>query len=248
MIKKFLIFNFQFIIFTLFLLLYPVPYTPYSVQATDSTQSASPSADIQNKMKALQEEIASRAAGLKEKVGNTLQNKAYIGTIKSISSPTIVVSLIKDERTVKTNEYTVYSPRGTTFKHLEVGDYIAALGDIDDQNVLTAKKLAVLETPTSLGKQVILGNIISLSDASISAQTKEGKSYSFSIDEDTIYKTSTGQQSATLKDVHLNSLVIIVGTNLKKDIYYGRFVYIPSNTLPLKIKSATPSSGTAKPN
>ena len=79
---------------------------PTTVFAADST----PSADVQSKLKALQNEIASKAAKLKNEISKKLQNKAYIGVVKSKSSNTLTLATRSGTKVVNTNQDTIYEP------------------------------------------------------------------------------------------------------------------------------------------
>ena len=84
------------VILLLFVFLYPacvagvcLPYTLYPAHALDST----PSAEIKTKLEALKQAIASKAAIIKQEINHKLQNKAYVGLVKTKSLSVIFTLL-----------------------------------------------------------------------------------------------------------------------------------------------------------
>ncbi len=131
---------------------------------------SSPSSSIQAKLEELKTSIASKAAKLKQEINKKLDNKFFAGTIqtKSINSLTLLVK--NETKNIVTNEDTIF-PKKTLDKDM----YIAALGEIDDQGFLHAKKIVLL-SPTNLKlKTYIWGRIISEEDNLIIIETKDKK-------------------------------------------------------------------------
>jgi len=100
---------------------------------------ASPSSEIKSKLEELKKGIASKAAKLKREVAQKLTNKSYVGTVENKTNNSLTVITKNGAKIVTINQDTV-SP-----KTLNLKNYVAALGDIDDTGVLTAKKIIALE-------------------------------------------------------------------------------------------------------
>ncbi len=223
-------------------------------QAVDST----PSADLKAKLELLKAEIASRAAQLKKEINQKLQNKAYVGTIKTKtvntanSSGSLTLAAKTGPKIVTLNQDTVFDTFGKSktrysLKAVAEEDYIAALGDIDDNGVLTAKKLILLPTPTDQPKTNLWGQITSISDNLISIKTREGKSISISVNKDTQFAKTDGQSS--LGELRTNDFIIVTGRTNKNDIFEADFIYTVPTGAVLKIKKvATPSAQVATPS
>ena len=149
--------------------------TPAAVHA----QAATPSSSLKDKIKELQQQIASKAAQLKQEVNQKLQNKAYIGFIKSKNSSSITLASSTGSKIVSLNTYTIYSgDKVSNINHIVVDDYVVALGDIDDTGVLTAKKIIKLPEPGGITKKIIAGEISSIEQNTITIRTTQNETIS----------------------------------------------------------------------
>jgi hypothetical protein len=211
------IYKLCFLLFLAFYILYSTFYIPDAL-ATDSTPSApikSESADFKQKLKVLQEEIASKAAKLKQEVSQKLQNKAYIGFVKSKSDTSLTIATITGTKIININEFTEYSGKTATktklsFKTLAVDDYIAALGDIDDNEVLTSKRILKTEPVKPVTKQIVFGQVTAVDrdNQVITLQTKNGQSKSFTCTDNTNIKI--GKNDAGFIDIKFGRNIIVV--------------------------------------
>lgn len=218
------------------------------VFAADST----PSADIKLKLEELKKEIASKAAKLKQEVNRKLKDKAYVGKVKSKSDTSFTLSASSDPKLVSFNQDTVFESqikgktRSTSSgqakfsqKTISPEDYIAALGDVDETGVLTAKKVILLPQPKTSSplteKTYLWGQIISLSDKLITMKSKDFKNVAVSL--------------PARSEVKLNDFIILTGSKNKNDIFEAGFVYvIPQGVVIKPKKVATPSAQTSSPS
>ncbi|MDP3973788.1 MAG: hypothetical protein Q8P92_03060 [Candidatus Daviesbacteria bacterium] len=213
----------------LFFLLSTVTCTLSPIYAADST----PSASIQSKLDELKKEIASKAAKLKGAVDKKLTDKAYIGTIKAKSETTITLATDTDPKVININEDTVFESevkgvRNVSLKTLETEDYIAALGDIDDTQVLTAKKIVLYPEPAPK-KEFVWGQIISISDKLITLKNNQSKNIAVSYSGD--------------EDFKVNNFVILTGNYNENDVFEAEFLYVIKTGGILKPnKEASPTS------
>mgnify|MGYP001565452711 CR=1 FL=1 len=197
-------------------------------QALDSTQSATPSASVKSKLEALKLEIASKAAKLKQEINQKISNKAYIGTISSISITSITLTTKTATVSAQINQDTVYSPQ----KSLKVGDFIAALGEVDETGVLHAKKIVILPQPKIgqlMAETFSWGQIISVTDDLATLKGRSGKITTISL-----IKIST--------EVKTNNFVIVKGNLNKNGILETKFLHIIPQGFVLKPKNATSSA------
>lgn len=229
------------LLFTAPLLLNTYPVTP--VFAVDST----PSADIKAKLKALQEEIASRASQLKQEVSKAMQNKVYTGLVKAVSAGSITLTTAGGEKNITLNEFTDYVGKGkaANLKSLTTGTYIAALGDLDEKEVLTAKRVAMFEAPPS-EKGVVFGSVISIASGKMGFLTKDKQALNLVINKYTEYRAPKDQVLSS-KDLKVGQVLIIV-VSKEKDISYADFIYAPSSTSSPKPKVASPSAKITTPS
>jgi len=187
-----------------------------SALALDST----PSADIKSKLEELKKEIASKAAKLKQEVNRKLKDKAYAGQVKSKSNTSLTLAAGSGPKIVSLNQDTVYESKlkgkKLSAKTLTEEDYLAALGDVDETGVLTAKKIILLPQPKAgqplADKTYLWGQIISISDKLITLKDKDAKNVAVSLDSESIVK--------------LNNFVILTGTKNKNEIFEAGFVYV----------------------
>lgn len=218
------------------LLLHPSPFTLHPVLAVDST----PSADIKSKLDEFKKEIASKAAQLKQVVDRKLKDKAYVGTVKTVSDNSLTLAAESGPKMVSTNQDTVFESNIKTKqkfsqKTLSEENYIAALGDIDETGVLIAKKIILLPAPNSELKTYLWGKVIAISDQLITIKDKELKNNAASLPDSS--------------DVSLNYFVILTGSKGKNDIFDAGFVYvIPQGGILKAKKMATPSAKLATPS
>lgn len=229
--RKYFITRLIFIVFLIFIILPPV-------QATEST----PSSKAKEKLEALKQAIASKAAKLKQQMAKKLQNKAFVGVVESKSVNSLTLAARSGTLMVSVSEDTTFQDtsaqaKSVSLKNIKEGSLIATLGDVDDAGVLHAKKVIVLpqvqkDRPQ---KQYFWGQIISESFPLITIKNKEGK----------ITSVTTSKIESQFKN---NDLVIITGIPGKNDILEAKFLYVipQSQVLKPKLKVASPSA-TLKP-
>ncbi|MDO8570546.1 MAG: DUF5666 domain-containing protein [Candidatus Daviesbacteria bacterium] len=190
--------------------------------AVDSTQSASPSSSLQTKLKELRDDIASKAAEFKAEVSGKLQNKAYFGAIKTKAEESLILVIQDNNKTVKINEFTEFggsSKIKPTFKNLEVGNFVVALGDVDETDILTAKKI-IKTTPPAEIKQIYFGEVLAVNENMITLKTD--KNLAVSTNNQTIFKTSKGD--GTLKNIKIGKKIVVSGVN-KNNIIKSSLIY-----------------------
>lgn len=199
--------------------------------AAESTQSASPSATIKAKLQALQAEISSKAAKLTAQISKKLQNRAYIGFVVNKSEKNLTLNTKTGSKSANLNQFTQYQGKNFAYKSMNHGDYIAILGDIDENSILTANKVIKLAKPDSAEKQIIWGQVVKKELTQISLKLADGKQVTLDVLPTTKYQMD--KNPAGFNDVQVDKNIIAVA--LKTDLKYKiRFIYIP--------KPATPSA------
>ena len=229
------------------LTLYILHYTLYiPIYAADASPSASPSANLKTKLEELKKEIASKAAKLKNEVNQRLTNKAYVGNIKSMSNTSITIASINGPKIINVNQDTLYatslkSKKKFTFGTLKEDDYIAALGDIDETGILTAKKLILLPTNNSQLPIILWGQIHSMSNSQIAIKDRSLKNHILIVSSETIYQKGT--EEITSEDIKLNNFIITSGIANSNGTIKPKFIYvIPTGGILKLKKTATPSA------
>lgn len=181
-----------------------------TVYAADST----PSADIKSKLEELKKEIASKAAKLKQAVSQKLTNKAYAGKVENATETSATLFTKSGAKIITVNQDTVFESKAKTkkkFIKLSPGDYVAALGDIDDTGVLTAKKMMLMPPPPQQ-KNYLQGEIVSVSGSLVTLVDKNLKTHAVSLKKDFKLK---------LKDI-----VILTGNFNKNEVFEAGFVFV----------------------
>lgn len=234
-----------------------------TVFAQESTSSAS----IQDKLKALQSEIASRAAAMKNEVTKKLLNKAYIGTIKNKDAQSLTVDMRANAGKINISEFTEYIVKSISYdgdaglKKLNISDPIAALGDVDDKGVLTAKRVLKLNKPVAF-KKVIHGIVTGIAKDSATVKTVYGDQFTINFDKNTDYKI--GNSDGGFDDIKVNRWIIAVVSEVipaptptpdkqstasatpQATTLLADFTYIFPSSVSIKPKASTPSA-TPKP-
>lgn len=207
------------------------------VYAVDST----PSADVKSKLEELKKDIASKAAKLKQEIDKKLTNKAYVGKVKAKSKTSITLATKTGPKIVSINQDTVFESKikGKKYsqKLISEEDYIATLGDIDETQVLTAKKIILLDPkPVTLNpKSYLWGQIVAASEKLVTLRDRTPKNIALSIPNQTTVK--------------VGDFVILTGSLGKNDIFKAEFVYvIPQGGFIKPKKVATPSAKLATPS
>ena len=207
--------------------------------AADST----PSADVTTKLKALQVQIASQAAKIKQDINKKLQNKVFAGTIKSKSDNSLTLATKTGTRMVSLNDYTDYDGKGkVALKSLTADDYVIALGDIDETEVLTAKKVIKTASPSAEERKIVFGQVTSTSDQTVTIQ-RDGQNTSISVDKDTDY--SFGKNPGSFDEIKAGKPIVAIGQTSQGNILQARFIYIFPYTANIKPKIASPSASTS---
>lgn len=225
--------------------------------ANDATSSAvlgtdkqsSPSGAVLEKLNILKTEIASKAAEIKATVSRKIVNRAWSGTIVGISGSTITINSGKDDRRISVNEYALLTTGKVkdkgSLKDLGKGDFVVAIGDVDDKNVLMAKKV-IRTKQVMLDKQLIWGQINSIVANLIKVRTTNAERV-INTDSDTLFWL--GSKEASIQDAKKDKflLAVIDGTS-SASLTATTIYFIPSTGYFKPEKKASPSAKLASPS
>ena len=205
-----------------------------SVFADDSSASSS-------LIKQILQESASKAAQIKQAVDQKLTNKEYSGVVSTKSATTITLTSRGNSLTVLTNNYTDFSSQTKTQKISE-GDFIVALGDLNDNSELVAKKVIKLTPQKEATISAYLGKVIEKGPTGITVTDKDNKKLNININADTSYQV--GENTGNFSDVSISKTIITVGPKDDQGEVAARFIYIiPVKSQP---KTASPSATPTK--
>jgi len=156
--KKFVIVS-LFFCFTVLLVTAPVlavKPSPDVATSSGKTTSQEVQQERQEQIRELRERVATKVAELKEK-----GKRAWYGEIKSISGTTIILTTKQGEKTILTDEDTIFLRIGAggrkkiTLANLVVGEQIVALGQVDtEKGEMTAKVIIGKILPININGKV----------------------------------------------------------------------------------------------
>ncbi len=222
--------------------------TGSSVLGTD----ASPSSSIRGKLEALKAEIASKAAQIKQQVDKKIDNKAWIGLVKSKTDTEVVQYYLDVNRVIIVNEYTTYSTKAKgagSLKDILAADFIVALGDVDDKNRLTARKILKQASPSANTVENVWGQIQSVNGSTIKLKSRDNIIVKINVSDKT--HLTLGGDDASLGDARAEKFLVAVGQKTAEGAMNARFVYYIQSAGFMKPdrKLASPSASvTASPS
>lgn len=222
-----------FIFLLLYLLFSPIALAIDSSQSTQASSSAHPDSVLQ-KLESLKKEIASKAALIKADVNKKMEDKIIIGVVLELSegekaaTTKITLETKKGKKQILVDEYTDYlnktkGPKKLTVQDIKKDDYFIALGDIDERQVLTAKKM-VKDEPLNLNRKIIFGHVQQISLPKIQIIDSTNQSYELFTSSLTDFGTGD-DEVAEVDGIKLNRFLVSVGREKESQIKTS-FIYI----------------------
>ncbi|KKS13348.1 MAG: hypothetical protein UU67_C0026G0006 [Candidatus Daviesbacteria bacterium GW2011_GWB1_41_5] len=155
-----------------------------------------------------------------------------MGFVRTVTSTSLDIETNTATKSAKLNEFTEILSKGKKIKNVTLGDYIAALGDIDEVDNLIAKKIIKL-TPPGPAPKTIFGKVLNIDSKNIIIQNKEKQNVNLLVNADTTYKSASAKEVG-IKDITPGREIIIVATPAKSEVLQTRFIYIllPANPTP----------------
>lgn len=228
----------------IFLILYLLVLNQLMTVPVMAQTPATQSAEIQSKLKDLESEIASKASQLKDQISKKLQNRAFIGSISSVDASGMEIRVGLNDKKVTFKDYTVYSGKKVTDQtDLKVGDPVAALGDVDPDEVLSAKKIIKLSSVPTV-KTITYGHITANDSHGIILTTLDNKQHSISTDKYTdIYSDQGRVKSGAIKT---GTAVIVSGIINQDNSIQASLIYLPPEPVISNTSEASPSAKSQK--
>jgi hypothetical protein len=243
---EFIIMNFLATLLLSFLILNSTFIIPTFAQ--ESTASSS----VKEKLEELKQNIASKAAALKKEVTKQLENKAFMGVVKTTSDNSITIATKVGTKIASVNEDTTYEDqssqkrRNFSLKEIEEEDNIAALGDVDDTGVLVARRIVLLPTTNSEPKTILWGQAISISDKIITIRDRSAKSISVTTTSDTTLEKD--KKEIKFANLEINDYMIVTGYFDEKEstekigVLDAEFIYVITAIGATTPKESSPSA------
>ncbi len=233
-------------------------YSVSPIYAQDASPSAKPQLESTNsavniKLEDLKKEIASKAAVLKAEIDKKIGNKAYVGKVAGVSIDTITVQSDSRSRSVKVDEYTIFQDQSTpkskkalTLELLKNDDSIIALGEVDENLMMTAKKIIKTDPQKTSPLAYIVGQISKVETSKLTLKMRSGVEQVIDFAPTTSIKND--KSTGSIVDLKLTRNIIAVMPS--KEATQSSFIYIlPTGgikTLGESTQSATPAA-TKKP-
>ncbi len=221
-------------IWTAILLLLSIGATvPSAVSATSATSSAL-GTGVSAELNQLESEIASKAAALKNTISTQIQNKVYEGFVQTISDTQYTLTNLNGEsRLVIINQFTKTEVNGKKLSStISKGDFISALGDVNDYNALVAQRIIKSASPSSTSVGYLWGKILDTTISTITISDKNSQKQVIAFTPDTVF--NLGTTDASPAQAKVNNFLVGVGTFDKKGDFTVRFIYLypPTQTSP----------------
>lgn len=235
-----------------------------AVESTPSANPASNSASLVEKLNQLKTEIASKAAKIKSEVNKKINNKLVLGEVKTIGQPNntsldLLVDTKFGNQKVLINEYTFLQngflkskKNNLMLKDISTGTKLVALGDIDDNNNLNARKIIKVENLYPNQKISGNGTVQNVQTDSVRLNSKDNKITNLKIYKDTKIILRDQQINSTDQIMEGQS-VAFVGTSMDTGQIKARILFVNSGVKVMKKsrpiedrQTATPSSTSLK--
>ncbi len=215
-------------------------------------QESTDSADVSEEE--IKENISDRlkkVAGSKDE--NTTQIKqGWAGSIEDITQnnslsvktngETKMAQVDPDAKIINDDKKTI------KFENLEIGQYILAMGYLQDNQVLDTKRIVSINQPKPLKYQNYLATIKEINDGKITIQI-ENSTFTLEYDDDTQFSQAVDSEQAEieLSDLQENDQVILIATPDPKDdttLLATNIHLLKGRTILADPDSATPSAET----
>lgn len=148
---------------------------------------------------AIRQAVKDQVAAIKTAVAK----KAYVGPISAKSEASITITNLSNQtRTaVIAGDATIKLVGGKegTFADLKVGDFVIAMGDVDSQGTLAAKRLLVIAKPAPDKRVVVSGRVTDTATSSFTLETSKKETWTI--------------KYSKVKDLKVGTHVVAVGTS-----------------------------------
>ena len=167
-----------------------------------SAQTASPSGSIRDSVK---QKVADELSQIKSGVAK----KGFVGSVTSKTDATITLSNLKSQsRTIiATTETTIKLANGKdgTLADIKTNDFAIAMGDVDSENKMTAKRIVIFTSTPSDKRMSMFGTITKTSSNSFTIKNLKGETLELKVSAGTKYN-----DKYKFSDLKTDSNVIVI--------------------------------------
>jgi len=231
-VKKILLLTFVFLILV----------APVMAQTPSPEEEASPPGKVQE----IREQAKEKVMALRQ----AAKKRGFWGELTEITNSTLVIENPRGERRVKTDEDTKFFLGKTAidFEDLEIGNFIIAMGYLDENGTLTAKRIISLKTPPkpATKRHAVYGNVSDISaDEKILALTHPKKDVTYEVQATSktiITKKVEGKmKKVTFADIEIDDRVVAIGTKEEENETKGLEKVTPTPVEEEEEAEATPT-------
>lgn len=185
------------------------------------------------------------------------KNTAFWGTLKEITNSTLILDTPRGERRVKTNGETTFvlGKKEIKITDLAIGNFIIAMGTLDQNGTLNAKRILALAKPPAPAKsrQAVYGKVTDISEDEkilVLTHPKKGTIFQVQVTNSTIItkKVDGKIKKVNFSDIEVGDRVVAVGSKEKTDgTLTAKIIHvIPGKATGLEKETLTPTP-TKKP-
>jgi len=206
----------------------------------------------------LEEKIQQIREAVKEKVKERVQEirqgipRAYFGEIKQIGSQEFTLQTRREEIQVTVGSETKIigkNKQDLQFKDLKLGDYCIAMGFLNENRALEAKRIVLIPKPKPPKRIAFWGKVSDISSEEkilTVINEKKGLTYTVAVNEKTIItkKVGTSIQRANFSAIEIGDKVAVVGTPSESEekIVTAKIIHvIPGKAIGTQKPSPSPS-------
>lgn len=212
------------------------------ILAESPTPSSGPSVDeIQKIREVVQEKVKEKLKQISNPVAiDTNTPKSLMGTISQIGNNQITVNSNGNSKNINTTTDTIFidSKRNKTkLDKITVGQDILALGYYDDANVLTAKRIIIIDIKSlENNNQVVVGKIVDISKSSpifvLIPNNNKNTQYQIKTDSKSLYVDKNNKPLDIKNLISGQKIIVIIkpDTELSKTFYTTKIISLASTT------------------
>lgn len=194
---------------------------PANAQST--TEEATPSSvispqEVKEKIKQrLQDVVEEKMENVKGVIEKRLQSKAfaYVGSLKSINDDFLIVETKEGEKKAKvaSDSAIIFVKQGASKKNIklkeaEIGQFTIAMGFMDKEEIINAKRVIFSPMPTVVKRKVIFGKVTEIDVNKLQVKSN-GEEVRFSIDSSTDFKIK-GLNKPKVADIQIEDKVVAI--------------------------------------
>lgn len=197
-----------------------IALTPTPSASSSITPSPTETSEIQKFREVIQEKVKAKLQEISQ-TSTTDPKRGYLGTITKINSDQINLDTPEKNRSIIFDTDTVFlNTKSSKIKNtdLKVGQEVLAIGLLDSQNKLTAKRVMVTVPKSNQNlKNTIYGQVVDISTmyslVAVIPSSNKNTQYQIKTDTKNLQILSKNGDKLTIKDITKGKKIIVVSTS-----------------------------------